>query len=147
MKSTSWFQQPVWTLSSEQQYFIQNPLLAEDVLKMIFCLCIVSTVPAYVPHCWPFVWRIHRSPTNSPHKGQWRGALMFSLICAWINSWVNNHQAGDLRRHHAQYDVIVMILSWANKVISLCINQVTFLKLRLCVWYNKWYILIMTLDE
>ena len=31
---------------------------------------------------WPFVWGIHRSPMNSPHKGQWRGALMFSLICA-----------------------------------------------------------------
>ena len=26
---------------------------------------------------WPFVWGIHRSPVNSPHKGQWRGALMF----------------------------------------------------------------------
>ena len=25
----------------------------------------------------------HRSPVDSPHKGQWRGALMFSLICAW----------------------------------------------------------------
>ena len=25
---------------------------------------------------------IHRSPVNSPHKGQWRGALIFSLICA-----------------------------------------------------------------
>ena len=23
----------------------------------------------------------HRSPVNSPHKGQWRGALMFSMIC------------------------------------------------------------------
>ena len=28
---------------------------------------------------------IHRSPVNSPHKGQWRGALMFSLICVWRN--------------------------------------------------------------
>ena len=27
------------------------------------------------------VWRIHRSPVNSPHKGQWHGSLMFSLIC------------------------------------------------------------------
>ena len=34
---------------------------------------------------------------------------MFSLICAWINTWVNNRVAGDLRRHHAHYDVIVMI--------------------------------------
>ena len=31
---------------------------------------------------WPFVWGIHRSPVNSPNKGQWRGALVFSLICA-----------------------------------------------------------------
>ena len=45
---------------------------------------------------------------NSPHKGQWRGALRFSLICAWINGWVNNRETGDLRRHRAHNDVIVM---------------------------------------
>ena len=28
---------------------------------------------------WPFVRGIHRSPVNSPHKGQWHGALMFFL--------------------------------------------------------------------
>ena len=44
-----------------------------------------------------FVRGIHRSPVNSPHKGQWRGALMFSLIAP-----------GDLRRHRANYDVTVM---------------------------------------
>ena len=47
-------------------------------------------------------------PANSPHKGQWRGALMFSLICAWSNSWANNGDTGDLRRHRAHYDVILM---------------------------------------
>ena len=57
---------------------------------------------------------------NSPvlHKGQWRGALMFSLICVWINGWVNNRKAGDLRRHRAHYDVIVMTkisLQWTPK--------------------------------
>ena len=62
----------------------------------------------HFPRYWPFVRGIHRSPVNSPHKGQWRGALMFSLICAWINGWVNNREACDLRRHHAHYDVIVM---------------------------------------
>ena len=51
---------------------------------------------------------IHRSPVNSPHKGQWRGALMFSLICVWINGWVNNREAGDLRRYRAHYDITVM---------------------------------------
>ena len=45
---------------------------------------------------------------NSPHKGQWSGALMFYLICVWINGWVNNREAGDLRRHRANYDVTVM---------------------------------------
>ena len=57
---------------------------------------------------WPFMRGIHRSPVNSPHKGQWRGALMFSLICAWINSWVNNREAGDLRRYRTHYDVSVV---------------------------------------
>ena len=57
---------------------------------------------------WPFVRGIHRSPMNSPHKGQWRGALMFSLSCVWINGWVNNRKAGDLRRYRAHYDIMVM---------------------------------------
>ena len=62
----------------------------------------------YFPRYWPFVRGIHRSPVNSPHKGQWRGALMFTLICARINGWVNDREAGDLRRYCAHYDVIVM---------------------------------------
>ena len=62
----------------------------------------------HFPRNWPFVRGIHRSPVNSPHKGQWHGALMFSLICVWINDWVNNREAGDLRRYRAHYDVIVM---------------------------------------
>ena len=63
----------------------------------------------HFPRNWPFVREIHRSPVNFPHKGQWRGALMFSLIYAWINDWVNNREAGDLRRQHGHYDVIVMV--------------------------------------
>ena len=62
----------------------------------------------YFPRYWPFVRGIHRSPVNSPHKGQRRGALMFSLICAWINGWVNNSEAGNLRRYIAHYYVTVM---------------------------------------
>ena len=62
----------------------------------------------HFPCYWPFVRGIHRSPVNSPHKGQWRGALMFSLIYARINGWVNNREAGDLRHHRTHHDVIVM---------------------------------------
>ena len=68
----------------------------------------------HFPRYWPFVWGIHRSPVNSPHKGQWHGALMFSLICAWINDWVNNREAGDLRPHRAHYDVTIMITCLVN---------------------------------
>ena len=68
-------------------------------------------------HLPRFVRGIHRSPVNSPHKGQWRGALMFSLICVWINGWVNNCEAGELMRHRAHHDVTVMIhddgIPWA----------------------------------
>ena len=63
----------------------------------------------HFPRNWPFVRGIHRSPVNSPHKGQWRGALMFSLIYVWINGWVNNREAGDLRRYLVHYDVTVML--------------------------------------
>ena len=62
----------------------------------------------HFPRYWPFVRGIHRSPVNFPHKVQWRGVLMFSLICTRINGWVNSGEAGDLRRHHAHYDVTVM---------------------------------------
>ena len=74
-----------------------NSLHNDDVIKW-----------KHFPRYWPFVQGIHRSPVNFPHKGQWRGALMFSLICVWINAWVNNCEAGNLRRHLAHDDVIVM---------------------------------------
>ena len=64
----------------------------------------------HFPRYWLFVWGIHRSPVNSPHKGQWRGALMFSLICVGINGSVNNREARDLRRYCTHYDVTVMQL-------------------------------------
>ena len=64
----------------------------------------------HIPRNWPFVWGIHRSPVNSPHKGQWRGALMFSVVCVWIYDWVNNREAGDLRRYRVHCDVIVMCI-------------------------------------
>ena len=80
----------VFTSKKGQQYH-------DDVIKW-----------KHFPRYWPFVRIIHRSPVNSPHKGQWRRALMFSLICVWINGWVNNREAGDLRRYRAHYDVFVM---------------------------------------
>ena len=62
----------------------------------------------HFPRYWSFVREIDRSSVNSPHKDKCCRALMFSLITAWTNSWTNNGYAGDLRRHRAHHDVIVM---------------------------------------
>ena len=75
-----------------------QPILHDDVIKW-----------KHFPRYSTFVRGIHRSPVNSPNNGQWRGALMFSLIYTWINDWVYNCGAGDLRRHHGHYNVIVII--------------------------------------
>ena len=83
-----------WGVSFQKNVFRQ---LHDDVIKR-----------KHFPRYWPFVREIHRSPVNSPPKGQWRGALMFSLICSLKNGWVNIREAGDLRRHHAHYDVILV---------------------------------------
>ena len=79
----------------------------------------------HFPRYWPFVRGIHRSPVNSPHKGQWRGALMFSLISARINGWVNNGEAGDLRRHRAHYGIIVMSPTYCAGTKSIAIDLFT----------------------
>ena len=54
---------------------------------------------------------------------------MFALICAWVNEWANNGEAGDLRRHRAHYDLIVMCGSF---VVS-----AWFPKLSSVAWYTK----------
>ena len=80
----------------------------------------------------PFALRIHRSPVNSAHKGQWCGALVFSLTCAWINGWVNNREAGDLRRHLTHYDVSVMARYQHSKIqgpISILRSHLTSLRI------------------
>ena len=68
--------------------------------------------------CWPFVWGVHRSPVNSPHKGKWHGALMFSLICSWINGWVSDREAVDLRRHRVHYDTTATKTKWWVTVLG-----------------------------
>ena len=67
----------------------------------------METLSALLAHCEGNP--LHRSPGDSPHKGQWGGALMFSLNCAWTKVWTNNRDVGDLRRHLADYDLTVMI--------------------------------------
>ena len=94
------------------------PEFGEYSLWMTFFDDVISQMQTF-PRYWPFAREIHRSSVNSPHKGQWRGTLMFSLTCARINAWVNNGEVGDLRRHRAHYDVIVMQSSTEGSIPSL----------------------------
>ena len=103
----------------------------------------------HFPHYWPFVRGIHRSPVNSLHKGQWRGALMFSLICVWINSWENSREAGDVRRNHAHYDVIVMtsvLGSISTRDPGQCWTDYHYglMLLLLLTWYGWSHLLMLT---
>ena len=93
-------------------------------------------ITKFCPNIWQPIlltdsFTFHQSPVNSPHKGQWRGALMFSLICTWINGWVKNREAGDLRRHRAHYDVIVMwrwpVSNCSNRVWYLCKSWISYI--------------------
>ena len=85
-----------------------------------------------IPRYWPFVRGIHRSPVNSPHKGQWRGALMFSLICACINGWVNNWDAGEC-------GITVMLVSF--------MSGLRFIRLTALMYLILWYVLPLYNNE
>ena len=68
----------------------------------------------HLPRYWPYVRGIHRSQVNSYTKASDAELWCFLFICAWTNVWVYNRNAGDLRRHRAQNDVIVinLLYSW-----------------------------------
>ena len=83
------------------------------------------------PRYWPFVRGIHRSPVNSPHKGQWRGALIFSLIC--LNKRLSKQSWGwwfetlscPLWRHRNGL-MHVYITVWINRLFLICHRYVCF---------------------
>ena len=92
--------------NSTRRFYLNIGLVSKPDLKILipwWCHQ-METFSALLALCMG----IHWAPVNSPHKGQWRGALIFSWICVWINGWVNNHEAGDLKRRRAHYDVTVM---------------------------------------
>ena len=102
-----WFETPSRSLSSHCNDSSPMRRTLYDCLWVTYMLRLSSVMHddvikwEHFPRHWPFVRGIH-------HKGQWCGALKFSLICVWMDDWVNNREAGDLRRHRAHYDFIVM---------------------------------------
>ena len=77
-----------------------------------------------------------------PSQSQWRGALMFSLICVWTNGWTNNRDTGDLRRHRANYDVIVVMFDTRCVIDKLTHVYGSVYTLKCCLIGSplcKWY--------
>ena len=88
----------IWWLIKQRKPLIAYSWLHDDAIKW-----------KHFPRYWNGEFTgIHRSPENSPHKGQWRGTLTFSLICVWTKGCANNRNTDDLRCHQAHYDVTVM---------------------------------------
>ena len=63
---------------------------------------------------------------NSPVTGEFpsqRPVAQSFDVCTLTNGWVSNCEAGDLRRHRAHYDVIVMMTrrceSWVHFLINM----------------------------
>ena len=92
----------------------------------------------------------------------------FLWSAPWINGRVNNSEAGDLRRHRAYYDVIVMIIWWPvsrrvyaspslnqlstdwGRVTHICVSKITINGLapgrpQAIIWSNAGILLIRRL--
>ena len=99
-------------------------------LLSYFCGCVCDVVHGlyhhhnaiewkHFPRYWPFVRGIHRSPVNSSHTKDSDAELRCFLgSVPWTNIWANNGDAGDLRRHHTHYDVIVMVFCQSRSPIT-----------------------------
>ena len=59
------------------------------------------------PRYWTFVQGIHRSLVNSLTKASDAELWCFLWSAPWTNGWVNNREAGDLRRYHSHFDIIL----------------------------------------
>ena len=52
----------------------------------------------------------------------------FLSSAPWISGWVNNREAGDFRRHHAHYNVIVLV--WEFTCMNECSRKIIFFYIR-----------------
>ena len=100
-----------WTLLSGCMYILSDMLYHQAVCRFIFFHILqyhftFTEAVLWFPHVhddiikwkhfpryWSFVQGIHRSPMNSPHKGQWCGVLLYSLNCA-LNRCLSKHSWG-----------------------------------------------------
>ena len=78
--------------------------------------------------CLRTTWTTHCRRSFHDDVIKWK-----HLIFAWIAGWANNRAADDLRRHRAQYDVIVMLcpLVFEGYYCWICY---------LCLYVTRWHV-------
>ena len=88
----------------------------------------------HFPRHWPFVRGIHRSPVNSPHKGQWYGALMFfylhpnkRLSKQWRGWWFETPSCPFWRHCNATFsDTIITGISQLTHITNYIQSSIVF---------------------
>ena len=98
------------------------------------------------PHYWPFCMGNSLVTSEFPAQRPVTQSFDVFFICAWMNSWVNNREAGDLRCHHAHYDITVMIVLYFGHSIliyhdqdyvdSINIDSLSFQNIKIKMFYS-----------
>ena len=114
---------------SKKKQFLTNICEYHIVIKRCTCTSLADRQIAdwlhddiikwkHFPRYWPFVRGTHRSSVTGSRwisltKASDAELWCFFLSALWINGWASNHGAGDLRRHRAHYDGIIM--DWIDR--------------------------------
>ena len=102
-----------------------------NIKCLSYCFVLPVPLPMSQWHDDVTKWNIFR--VTGPLCGEFTGHRWIPLTKArdtelwcflwsapWIHGWVNNREAGEMRRHHAHYDVIIMELWVSHKVSFVC---------------------------
>ena len=94
-------------------------------LRFRFVRSLLKTSHCTAPYCHDDVIKRKHFRVTGPLCGEFTGHRRIPLTKAsdaelwcvlWINSWVNDRKVGDLRRHCAHYDAIVMVLGMVSNI-------------------------------
>ena len=122
--------------TSARRHFVST------IVRVSMCMCIIMMTSS-IGNLFPLTGPLCGEFTGDrwiPFKKASGVELRCFLRSAWINGWVNNRQAGDLRRHRAQYDVIVMISSHTLLQSLQCITWATWLERHIFLSSATWLI-------
>ena len=91
-----------WFLKKNLRLYRMTTSSNGDSFRVTVHFCGEFTDPRWIP-------RTHRPVTRS--FDVFFDLRLSKRLSVWVNGWANNREAGDLKRHSAHYDVIVVVSS------------------------------------